>query len=593
MIRVADYVMQRLYQEGCEHIFSVTGRGILYLTDALASHSEIKSVSVHHEQAAAYAAMAYSQMNEKMGACLVSTGCAGTNAVTSVLCAWQDNIPCVFISGQNKLEETVRYTKLPIRTYGQQEADIISIIEPITKYATMITNPDEIAYEIDRAFYLAKTGRKGPVWIDIPLDVQNMRVEPDELKRFIPEKSEKTFSKDDVAFAVEALKQSQRPVVLIGSGIRSAGAVGELNEFLYKSKLPVVYASSATDIVDSEKVLSLGCVGAMAANRAANFAVQNADLVLVLGCRLSSMVAGSDIQKFARGAKIITVDIDPYEHKKYPQRMDKVIIADVKDFILELSKKELFAINDFWIDKCKHWKKNFPKCESQYKGAEEVDLYELAEVMSKHLKDDAICISDAGLEELIIPTSLEFTKNQRCIHPASQGAMGYALPAAIGSYCSGQKQTVVVVGDGSIMMNLQELQTISHNKLPIKILVINNNCYAVIRKRQKDLFRTRTIGTDSDNGVSCPDFEKVADCFGIRYEKILSTLELDKKLSEVLNMDEAVICEVMAKEDQGYIHSSYRKGQGGRFVQPPIEDQSPFLDRELFLSEMIIEPIDQ
>ncbi len=593
MIRIADYVMQRLYEEDCKHVFTVTGRGILYLTDALARHDKIQSISVHHEQSASYAAMAYSQMNGKTGACLVSTGCAGTNAVTGVLCAWQDNIPCIFISGQNKLEETVRYTKLPIRTYGQQEADIISIVSPITKYAAMIVNPNDIVYEMDKAIYSAQSGRKGPAWIDIPLDIQNMRIEPGELKRFIPgKKAQKSFSSNDINYAAEALKNAERPIVLIGSGVRSSCAEEQLSIFLDKYELPVVYASSATDTVDSQKVLSIGCVGTMGANRAANFALQNSDLILVLGCRLSSMVTG-DIEKFARNAKIIAVDIDPHEHKKHREKINRLIISDVREFLDELTDKNITAAKDTWIEKCKHWKNIFPKTENRYKQSEKVDLYHLAESLTAHLPDNSVCITDAGLEELIIPTTIGFGKNQRCIHPASQGAMGYALPAAIGAYYASGKPIIAVIGDGSIMMNLQELQTISYNKLPVKILVINNNCYAVIRKRQKDLFRTRTIGTDEENGISCPDFGKVADCFNIHYEKISSTSELDTKLETVLNSDKAIICEIIAKEDQGYIHSSYRKGKNGRFVQPPIEDQSPFLDRDLFLSEMIIEPVDE
>lgn len=594
MIRVADYVMQRLYEEGCKHIFTVTGRGILYLTDALASHNGLKGISVHHEQSAAYAAMAYSQVNEKLGACLVSTGCAGTNAVTGVLCAWQDNIPCVFISGQNKLDETVHYTKLPIRTYGQQEADIVSIVESITKYSTMITDATDIAYEIDKSIYLAQSGRKGPVWIDIPLDVQNMRVEPETLKRFFPPKNKEIcLTSSDINDVVKSLEKSKRPVVLIGSGVRSAGAINELNDFLHKYNMPVAYASSATDIINSQKnVLSMGCVGAMAANRSANFAVQNSDLLLVLGCRLTTMVTSENVEKFARDAKIITVDIDPYEHKKYPNKIDKFINSDIKDFLSELKKVTISITNEEWINKCKHWRNIFPKCEDRYKNGEKVDLYELSEILSDSLPDDAICITDAGLEELIIPTTIDFKKNQRCIHPASQGAMGYALPAAIGAYYSSGKPIVAIIGDGSIMMNIQELQTISYNKLPIKILVINNNCYAVIRKRQRDLFRTRTIGTDEENGVSCPDFKKVADCFEIKYEKILSTPELKEKINIVLTSNEAIICEIIAKEDQEYIHNSYRKNSNGKFVQPPIEDQSPFLDRELFFAEMIVEPID-
>src|SRR5574344_1009523 len=452
MPRVADYVMKRLHEEGAKHVFLVTGRGMLYLSDALARQEGLEGISVHHEQTASYAAIAYAQKTDNIGVAPVSTGCASTNAITGVLCAWQDDVPCVFISGQNKLNETTRFTKLPIRTYGQQEADIISLIEPITKYATMITNPENIAYEMDKAFYLAKNGRKGPVWIDIPLDIQNMRVEPANLKRFEIPKQKKQADNNDIEFVIEKLKQAKRPLVLYGSGIRSGNAIEDLKKFLKKSQIPAVYASSAVDILNSKNELIIGCVGAMASNRAANFAIQNADLILVLGCRMSSMIVGADVNKFAREAEIIAVDIDKFEHKKFPDKIDKLIFSDVKEFLTTIAKYQITTENKDWNLKCKHWKKTFPKCETIFKNNKKVDLYELAENLSKYLADDAICVTDAGLEELIIPTTIEFNKNQRCIHPISQGAMGFALPASIGAYISGKNQTIAVIGDGSVMM---------------------------------------------------------------------------------------------------------------------------------------------
>lgn len=592
MIRVADYVMQKLVEIGIHKLFLVTGRGVLYLSDALAKCDGIDGVSVHHEQAGAYAAMAYSQASDNIGACLVSTGCASTNAITPVLCAWQDDIPMIIISGQNKLNETTTYTGLPIRTYGQQEANIIELVRPITKYATMIVNPEDIVFELEKAIYLANAGRKGPVWIDIPLDIQNARIEVEELRHFEPTVTNETVSLEDLQFVIEKISKAKRPILLYGSGIRSAKAVTELQQAIKKFQIPAVYSSSAVDILDSKDDLIIGCTGAMATNRAANFAIQNADLILVLGCRMNSMITGSNIDTFAREAEIITVDIDKYEHQKFENKITKQIVADAKDFLNKFLNTESLNIAQVWKEKCKHWKTIFPKCESSFKNDTKIDLYQLAETLEGCLREDAICITDAGLEEIIVPTTINFSEKQRCLHPVSQGAMGYALPAAIGAYLANNKQIVAIIGDGSIMMNLQELQTITYNKLPIKILVINNNCYAVIRKRQQDLFRTRTIGTDFENGISCPDFKKVADCFGFRYEKIASTSEL-KRLNNIINADEPLICEIFTKEDQTYIHSSYRRGKSGKFIQPPIEDQSPFLNRDLFEKEMIINPMEE
>ncbi|SVD13086.1 uncharacterized protein METZ01_LOCUS365940, partial [marine metagenome] len=277
--------MERLCADGAKHIFMVTGRGVLFLSDAVAAHKELNGIPLHHEQSAAYAAVAYAQYTGKPGACLVSTGCASTNAITGVLNAWQDGIPCVFISGQNKLKETTRYTGIPIRTFGQQEADIISLVQPITKYAVMITDSNQIVCEMEKALYLAQTGRKGPVWIDVPLDIQNERIEPNELEKFVTGNGSNFEPlKEDIEYVTKALHNAERPAILIGSGIRSADAVQDLKAFVEKYSIPVTYAGSAPDAYGLENPLSIGSVGIMGCSRAGNFTVQNSDLLLVLGC---------------------------------------------------------------------------------------------------------------------------------------------------------------------------------------------------------------------------------------------------------------------------------------------------------------------
>lgn len=586
-MRVADYIMQRLVENGIRHLFMITGRGMLYLSDAAAKQDGLTCVCPHHEQAAAYAAMAYAQSVNGMGACMVSTGCAGTNALTPVLCAWQDEVPMIVVSGQNTLNETVRHTGVPVRTFGQQEADIVSLAAPITKYAVMIDDPQKIAFELDKAFYLANEGRKGPVWIDVPLDIQNARVEPEKLSRFTPEKT--VSGVPDLTELQVALSAAKRPVLLLGAGV--AAARNDVFSFVEKHQIPVVFESAAVDVYGSALPLSIGAIGAMGANRAANFAVQNADVILSVGAKLTTMTVGNEPAKFARAAKIFAVDIDDAEFQKNTVRLHQKIVCGFADFFTLL--KTDFVTPSDWSEKCAHWKEIFPKCEDFRRAGDTVDIYLLADELGKTLADDAVFVTDAGLEELITPTTIPFKAAQKCVQPASQGAMGYALPAAIGAWYAAKRQTVLVTGDGSVMMNLQELQTIAHNKIPVKIIIVNNNCYAVIRKRQKDLFRTRTVGTDSENGVSCPDFRKVADCFGLKYEKISNPAELTAKLPAVLSDSEAVICEVMAPQDQTYLHNSYARTKTGKFVQRPLEDQSPYLPRDVFLSEMIVEPIDQ
>lgn len=594
IVRVADYIIQQLYEHGVKHLFMVTGRGALFLTDAAAKHDNLSCICTHHEQAAAYAAVAYSQYNDCLGACLVSTGCAGTNAFTGVLNAWQDGIACVFISGQNTLRETSRFSGIPLRTFGQQEADLIPMVSPMTKYATMITDPMDIAYELGKAIHLADDGRKGPVWIDVPLDVQNKRIDTDLLKQWQPNKKNRySPNKQQLTKLNQQINESFRPVVLIGSGVRSASAIPELNQFLQERQIPLVYAASAPDTYGTNHTLSIGSVGMMGCSRAGCFTIQNADLVIVLGCRLSPMTTGSEYVKFVRDANVIVIDIDPVEHSKNTININQFIHADVKQALTYLNQLPVSGSKQQpWRDKCQHWKDIFPKCEPKYKKSEKVDLYYLAESLCKTLPTPSVFVSDSGLIELILPSNIEFNEGRRCIHPAQQGCMGYALPAAIGAYYASKVPVIAVIGDGSIMMNLQELQTIKYHNLPIKILVVNNNAYAVIRKRQVDLFRSRTIGTDPSNGVSCPDFSQVAKMFNLTYVHIATSTHLVEQLHNAMNIKTPVLCEIMGIEDQEYIGMSHAKNVNKKIVRRPLEDQAPFMPRELFISEMVIEPID-
>lgn len=589
MIRVADYVMQSLCEKGVENVFVITGRGILFLTDALAKNKGLKSISMHNEQALSYAAYAYARACDGYGVALVSTGCASTNCVTGVLNAWQDHVPVIFISGNNPLAENTRHTKLPIRTYGSQEADVISIVQPITKYAVMISDPSQIAIELEKSLYMANEGVKGPVWIDIPLDVQDKRIDECCLKHFV-EKCDKRAKplKSDIDYIVGCISESKRPLCLIGSGVKDANAVQELKSFVEKNDIPVVFAPSAVDVYPSSLSLSVGCVSSLGGSREANFAVQNADLLLILGCRMPSMLTGGEYDKFAHSAKKILVDTNEYEPKKGNVVYDKIVNIDVKYVLAELNKECIKKASFQWVKKCSHWKETLSLCNVEYANDEPVDLYNLAGKISKCLPDNAVLITDAGFEELIIPSNTAFKDKQHCIHPFMQGSMGFALPAVVGAaVAKTNRQVVAVIGDGSIMMNLQELQTILNYKIPAKIIVINNNMYAVIRKRQKDLFRTRTIGTDVSNGVESPNWEKVADCFDLEYMKIVNNGELSEKLSKLFSMNCAVICEITAVEEQPYLHTSFARNEQGAFERRPMEDQAPFLDREIFNAEMI------
>ncbi len=593
MERVADYIIRKVNEAGAKHIFLITGRGILYLTDAVAKNKEITPVSTFHEQGASYAAMAYASLHEGVSACLVSTGCAAANAVTAVLCAYQDNLPVVFISGNNQLNENVRYTGVPIRTYGSQEADIISIVEPVTKYAVMLDNAKRTAYEVEKALFIAEDGRKGPVWIDVPLDVQNMRIEESELEHYVPPHCEKPDISEAVRLIASGLNEAHRPVVLIGGGARGAGE--EIRNLIEAYHIPAVCSPAACDVYGTANELSIGTVGSLGGSRAGNFTIQNSDYVLVIGSKLCSQLTGIK-DNFAREAKIAAVDIDEFEHTKNGVKIDKLVISDAAEFLSMLLGSNLQVHGSKWPDKCIHWKSVFALENEQFIGKlkeeNKIDLYCFMDKLSTVLPQNATVIADAGLEELIVPSSVKYREGQRCVFPAAQGAMGYGIPAIIGAYEAGRQNICCIVGDGSIMMNLQELQIVSYLKIPVKIFVINNNMYAVIRKRQTDLFRKRTIGNDPSDGVPKPDFKSIARCFGFEYRIIPDWTEFLETLPGLFD-GRAEIIEVICTPEQKYFHESYAINEKRKLVHRPIEDMSPFLPRELVREEMVIDMMEE
>ena len=536
-MRVADYIFERLSEVGLTHTYSVTGRGALFLTDAVAKNKNIINISTHHEQAAGYAAVAHSQLTNRISVCLVSTGCASTNAITPVLSAWQDGIPTVFVSGQNTLEETTRYTGIPIRTYGQQEADIIALVEKITKYSVMLMNPQEIGIEMDKLIEFATSGRKGPVWLDVPLDVQSMQIDPSGLTRWIkPIKQKEALKVSELEKFNSLLSESKSPLLLLGHGVRSADSIANLEIFLNKTQMPLIFTASAVDIIGSANVGSIGSIGMMGCTRSAASALQEADLLVILGSRMNTMITGPDFEDFGRNAKVVLVDIDPVEHTKPGRSIDLYLEEDIRVFFEKINSDLTYKTPKSWINRCEVLKLKSSELEEFMSGTDGVDLYQIAKTLSDMLPNDGVLVTDSGLIELILPTNIQFKSGQRCLHPVSQGAMGYALPAAVGAHYASQRQIYTVIGDGSIMMNIQELQTIRHNKIPIIIIVLNNNAYSIIRKRQAELFRGRTIGTDSSNGLSCPDFEEIASCFALKYIRAATLVDFEIALNQVENM---------------------------------------------------------
>lgn len=583
MMRVADYIIDYLNKLGVKHIFQVTGRGSLFLNDAVAKNKNIEGVSLHHEQSCSFAAIAYAEKTKNIGVCLVSTGCASTNAITGTLCAWQDGIPCIYISGQNILKETTNYTKKSLRTYGQQEFNITNLVEPITKFSMMLKDPKHINFVLDKAVKLATTGRKGPVWIDVPLDLQSALVDPLEISQnryILPEQS--SFNQNDINYVVESLKKSKRPIVLIGKGIKHANALKELKLFIEENSIPLVFSASAPDIYASSNNLSFGSVGSMGCSRSGNFAIQNSDLVLVIGSRLNSLTTGEEYCKFARKAEKIIIDIDKNEHDKETIKINKFIELDAKIFLKELNKKNLDLKIQNWVDKCTHWKNIFSGLESEFRSSKEVDLYELAYKLGDILNDESTLVTDSGLIEVILPSNVKFKNGVNCIHSSSQGSMGFALPAAIGVQKATTKKVFAVIGDGSIMMNLQELSIIGSKNLPIKIFLLNNDGYHSIRQTQKNYFPNNPVGCGVESGLPFPSFEELAKGFNIKYFYSNNETSLNIDLEKNLETKGPVIHEIKLNLEQVFEPKlSSKKLEDGTMITSELEDMAPFLSNEI------------
>jgi len=594
-MRVCDFVAKFIHDIGINDVFMVSGGGLMYLTDGLACNEDLNVICCHHEQAAAMAAVAYAKYLGN-GCCYVTTGCGGTNTITGVLNAWQDNTPCIFISGQCKRNETLQNVGIPTRQIGVQEADIVKIVESITKYSVMVNNADEILYHLEKAAYIAKIGRPGPVWIDIPMDIQSADVDIPNLKHF--EKFELEPVKTEITpLELEQLivdfNNSKRPIIIAGHGIRLANAIDAFDKLIHRHNIPFVCSRLGTDILPTNDNLNIGRIGNKGM-RSANFALQNADYVLVLGSRLSVSSTGQEYSYFARNAKVTVVDIDKYEHLKNTVHIEQIINADVKDVLNKLSLN--YQINyKNWADKCLSWKKKYPVClKEYYEDSNGINLYAFMEELSKCFREDSVLIGDAGSAVYVPPQGINTTtKHQRYITSGAQAEMGFSLPAAIGVVTARKNREVLAItGDGSLQMNIQELQTIVHHNFNIKLFVWNNDGYLSIRATQNKFFNGRFIGTDNTSGVSFPNLKKIANAYGIKYVKIDSIGSIHKKISELMEYTGPVICEVMCIRDQLIIPTvSSKQLENGKLVSCPIEDMYPFLERKEFNENMIISTI--
>jgi acetolactate synthase-1/2/3 large subunit len=599
VVKISDYIASTIANLGVRHVFGVCGGGAMHLVDSFGGGDRLEYIATHHEQAAAMAAEGYARISGVPGATLVTSGPGGTNAVTGVYGAWVDSIPAIYVSGQVTRDTLIGGTGL--RQFGIQEGNIIDVVRPITKYAVTITDPETIRYHVEKACHLATTGRPGPVWIDVPLDVQNKLVNPEELRGYTPEEPSQPCTEyvlnGLVAQCVEMLSQAKRPVLIFGYGVRLSGAEDSLRDLVQRLQIPCVSSWTTSDIIPTADENYIGRSGIMG-DRAGNFAVQNADLVLIVGSRMSIPQVGYNYKLFARAAKKIMVDIDEIELKKPSLRPDLPICADAGQFLETLLAKVegdgLVLAVDGWRTRCRQWKEKYPVCLPEYRdNRDKVNSFHFVDRLSEKLGSDAVVVTDMGTSFTCTMQTFRTKAGQRLFTSSGFSSMGFGLPGAIGAcFAQGRRKTILITGDGGLQMNIQELQTVVHNKLPLVIFVLNNQGYLTIKLMQQNHFG-RYIGSDPSSGLTCPDIVKLAGAYGIEAERIGDQETLDRRLDAVLAHPGPYVCEILMPPEQALIpRVSSLKLPDGRIVSKPMEDLYPFLDREEFRENMIVDPVE-
>jgi acetolactate synthase-1/2/3 large subunit len=589
--------MRFIAERGVKHVFMVAGGGAMHLNDSLGRCAGLSYICNLHEQAVAIAAEAHARVTNRLSAALVTTGPGATNTLTGLAGAWLDSTPVMFISGQVKRSDLKRDTG--VRIMGVQEIDIVSIVQSITKYAVTIEDPLTIRYHLEKAVHLALSGRRGPVWIDIPLDVQAAQIDPDALTGFTPaaELSGTTTTQLDreVSQLVDLLSHAERPLLLAGNGIRAAGAERIFLEVVEALGIPVLTTWLGLDLIPDAHPLSFGRPGSLAP-RGANFTLQNSDLLLVVGSRLDMAMTAYAHDRLARGAVKIMVDIDPAEIRKMKTPIHLPIAADAKDFLEALNSKSGNVSSKAWhpwISKCQEWKARYPLVLPEHRDlSNQISMYHFSEALSEELAPgDVIVPGSSGFAIEIFLLCLKIKDGQRCFHNRGTGSMGFALPAAIGAAVASGRRTICVDGDGGFQMNIQELATVERLGLPIKCFVANNDGYASIRASQNGYFK-QLVGADRTSGMTLPDLGKVARAYGLPFVRIADKADLSQQIRAVLETEGPVVCEVMVAPNEERIPraASYIKPDGS-MGSKPLEDLFPFLPREEFLANMIVKPL--
>ncbi len=601
-MKLSDYVIRFIAQQGVRHVFMLPGGGAMHLVDSVGRCKELEYICNLHEQACAIAAESYARFTDNLGVVLVTTGPGGTNTITGLAGAWLESTPCLFISGQVKRADMKK--DLGVRQLGPQELDIVSLVKTITKYAITITDPASIRYHLEKAVGLAKSGRPGPVWLDIPLDVQAAQIDPEILEGFDRARVSKD-AEDAAQLAAKAaetialLNQAERPVLLIGHGVRVAHARTLCLQLIDRLQIPVLTTWTAKDILWDTHPLNFGSPGIIAP-RGSNFTLQNADLLIAIGARLDAAVTGFDKSLFARGAKKVIVDVDGAELEKFQIPLDIPICCDAASFISEmLHKSSSIAIRDrsAWLRRCQAWQEKYPIVTMESRPQKDyVNSYVFAATLSEMLDRDDLVIpgsSGAALDTFFL--ALKIKEGQRVYNTGCLGAMGFGIPASIGGcIASGRRRTICPDGDGGFQMNIQELETVARLDLPIKYFVLNNRGYASIRGMQQGHFAGRLVACDRSSGLTLPDVVKQAESYGIAGTRIKNHENLKERIAGILQAPGPHVCDVMLDPAQVLAPkvSSYVRPDGS-IVSKPLEDLWPFLDRGEFLDNMIIPVLEE
>ena len=585
-IKVAKYISRFLKEQGVEHVFTVTGGGAMHLNDAFGHEDGLTCIYNHHEQACAIAAEGYARYSGKVAAVCVTSGPGGTNAITGVLGGWQDSVPMFVVSGQVKRETTTQWTGAPVRQLGDQEFQIIDCAKTMSKYAVMVTEPTEIRYHLEKAWYLCNHGRKGPVWLDIPLDVQGAVIETEDVKGFDCEEIRKSevpvYDTTLTEKILAKVREAKRPVIFAGTGIRLGNAYKEFCACIDALQIPVVTAWNAHDLLPDDHPYYCGRPGTVG-TRGGNFIVQNSDLLLVLGSRLNIRLISYNYKDFAKDAYKIIVDIDENELHKPTVKADMPVHADVGDVMRALAEADMpHGDHQKWLALCKELNRTYPAVRPEYYASERLNPYVFLKEFTHELPKGEAVICGNGSACVMTFQTAEVKEDQRLFTNSGCAAMGYGFPAAIGVCFARKGQRVICIdGDGSFQMNLQELQTVVYHHLNLKIVIINNNGYHSIRQTQTNLFEPPMVGVCSDNGISFPDMEKIAYAYGITYRRIGAAENLNGKIQETLALSGPVIIEAVVDPTQNFEPKLSSKAMpDGTMVSPPLDDMYPFLPKE-------------